>query len=91
MANKTQSVLAEEGKAVGTILTARKAEHNFAQFNGKDDLLLSAHKTKNKSAVRQIVYAEVFSAAIADMMSGESLSQQEFEEITKNDFDEGDA
>ncbi|MEP1353233.1 MAG: hypothetical protein ABJX32_06030 [Tateyamaria sp.] len=82
MANKTQSVLAEEGKAVGTILTVRKAEHNFEQFHGKDDLLLTAHKTKNKSAVRQMVNAEAFSAAIADIMSGQSLFQQKFKEIT---------
>ena len=59
MAKKSKSELAEEGKAISeTLKAARKAPHNFALFHGKDDLIFVAHRTKNKSAVRQIAKSE---------------------------------
>lgn len=59
MAKKSKSELAAEGKEIGAVLSAaRQAPHNFALFVGKDDLIFKAHKSKTKSAMRQLAKAD---------------------------------
>ncbi|MEP1198229.1 hypothetical protein [Tateyamaria sp.] len=59
MARKPKAELEAEGAEIADIIAAaRRVDHNFALFLGKDDFIFKAHRLKKTSVMRRLAKAE---------------------------------